>query len=124
MIVIHGAPLDALHGQPPAVVTDTDPLLAVAGTDDPDGEMLNVQPLSCDTENVCPAIVKAPWRAGPLFAATVYPTWPLPLPFPPDDTVIHDAPLDAVHGHPPAVVTATVPLLPAAPTDWDDGEMP
>ena len=63
MIVIQGAPLDAVHGHPAPVVTDTDPVLAVAGTDALVGEMSYEQPLSCETENVRPAIVTDPWRA-------------------------------------------------------------
>ena len=60
MIVIHGAPLEAAHAQPPLVVTDTDPLLAVEGTDAPDEDRLYEQPLSCEIVNVRPAIVSDP----------------------------------------------------------------
>jgi hypothetical protein len=52
-------------------------------------------------------MVSAPLRADSVFAATVYPTLPLPVPAVPDVSVIHDALLDAVHAQPGAVVTFT-----------------
>ena len=52
-----------------------------------------------------------PVRAAPVFAATLKPTTPLPVPAAPDVTVSHTALLTAVHAHAAAVVTLTVPVL-------------
>jgi hypothetical protein len=60
VIVTHDAPLEAVHWQPPFVDTDTDPLLAVDGTDALDGDRLYVQPLSCEIANVRPAMLSDP----------------------------------------------------------------
>jgi hypothetical protein len=50
-----------------------------------------------------------------VFPATLNATDPFPLPLAPDVTVIHDALLLAVHGHPLAAETLTgVPAPPAA----------
>jgi hypothetical protein len=71
------------------------------------------------TVNVWLAIVIVPLRAAPVFAATVKPTEPLPVPLAPDVIVIHDALLPAFQVHVPAeAVTATaVPVPPAAAID-------
>ena len=67
--------------------------------------------------NVWPPIVIDPLRGfRVVFAATEYPTVPLPLPLPPLVTVIQDAPLTAFHVHPPGAVTETDPVLEAAGT--------
>jgi hypothetical protein len=66
------------------------------------------------TVNVCVAIVIVPARAVPVFAATLKPTVPLPVPEAPLVTVIHGAPLTAVHAHAAVVVTVTVPMLAVA----------
>ena len=50
-------------------------------------------------------------------------TEPLPVPDAPDVTVIHGAPLVAVHVHAAVVVTVTVVLLALAPTFWLAGEI-
>jgi len=63
------------------------------------------------TLNVCVAIITMPVRAAPVFAATLKPTTPLPVPAAPDVTVSHTALLTAVHAHAAAVVTFTVPVL-------------
>jgi hypothetical protein len=55
-----------------------------------------------------------PVRAPPVFAATLNPTAPFPVPVAPDVTVIHCALLLAVHAHAAVVVTLTVPVLAAA----------
>jgi hypothetical protein len=47
----------------------------------------------------------------------------LPVPLAPEVTVIQVALLTAVQAHPAAAVTATVPLVPAATTDWLTGEI-
>jgi hypothetical protein len=52
-----------------------------------------------------------PVRAAPVFAATLKPTTPLPVPAAPDVTVSHTALLRAVHAHAAVVVTFTVPVL-------------
>jgi hypothetical protein len=57
-----------------------------------------------------------PLRAAPVFAATLRPTDPLPVPDAPDVTVIHGTPLTAVHEHAAVVVTATVGVLALAST--------
>ena len=78
----------------------------------------------CDTVNVRLATVKVPVLAEPVFAATLNVTVPLPVPLAPELIVIHDAPLVAVHGHPPAAETVMgVPAPPAAATVWLVGEM-
>jgi hypothetical protein len=55
-----------------------------------------------------------PERAAPVFAATLYPTVPLPVPEAPVVKVIQDALLIAVHAQVDPAVTATEPVLPAA----------
>ena len=68
------------------------------------------------TVNVWPAIVIVPLRADPVLSDTLNPTGPLPVPDAPDVTVIHGAPLIAVHVHPSPAVTVTVPLVALAAT--------
>jgi hypothetical protein len=62
-------------------------------------------------------MVSVPVRAVPVFARALKPTEPLPVPFAPELIVSHGALLVAVHAHPLAVVTATVPVPPDAATD-------
>src|SRR6187551_1998962 len=64
-------------------------------------------------------MVMVPVRAGPVFAATVKLTDPVPVPAAPAVIVIHDgALLTAVHAHvPPAVTAIAVPAPPAAAID-------
>jgi hypothetical protein len=70
------------------------------------------------TVNVCPAMVRVPERAAPLFAATLNPTEPSPLPLAPDVTLIHVALLVAVHVQPLAPETFTgLPAPAVAATD-------
>jgi hypothetical protein len=72
---------------------------------------------------VFPAIVIVPARGlveG--FAATLYPTVPLPDPVAPLVTVIHAALLVAVQLQPATDVTATVPLLAPPATETLAGE--
>jgi hypothetical protein len=66
--------------------------------------------------NARPAIVRVPVRDAPVFAATLNATEPFPDPVEPDVSVIHDAPLVAVHPHPLCADTATVTAPPAAAT--------
>ena len=49
--------------------------------------------------NGCPAIVTVPERAGPVFAAMLIPTVPLPVPVAPLATVTHGTFDAAVHAH-------------------------
>ncbi len=49
-------------------------------------------------------------------------TVPLPEPLLPDDTVSHDAVLDAVHPQAPAVVTDTCAVPPSTATDCEEGD--
>jgi hypothetical protein len=49
-----------------------------------------------------------------VFAATLKPTAPFPVPVAPDITVIHGSLLLAVHAHAAVVVTLTVPVLAVA----------
>ncbi len=111
--VIHGTLLVAVHGQPSPVVTPTVFLAPPAGTLAPLDASAIAHPLPWLTVNVWPPIVSAADRATLDVAAAAYCTVPLPLPFAPDVTVSHDALLLAVHGHPSAVVTATLPEPPA-----------
>ena len=73
-------------------------------------------PAACDTANTRFAIVIVPFRAAPVFAATVNVTVPFPLPVVPAVTVIHGTELLADHAHPGDEVTAMGdPGPPAAP---------
>ena len=73
---------------------------------------------------VCPAIVTDPVRpVVTVFAATVSPTVPFPLPLAPELTVIHVAPLVADQTQPVVVVTPTVALPPPARIDVPADEM-
>ena len=56
-----------------------------------------------------------------VFAATVNPTEPLPVPLGGVVRVIHEASALAVHVHPAAAVTATVPVPPVAAMDAEVG---
>jgi hypothetical protein len=74
----------------------------------------NVHPSTWETANGRPAIVSVVDRGGTVDALASYWTVPGPLPDAPDVTLIHEAPLLAVHGQPAAVVTETLPFDPAA----------
>jgi hypothetical protein len=69
---------------------------------------------ACETVKVFPPIVTVPLRAAPVFGATTKLTDPLPVPLAPAVMLIHDAFGTAVHAHPAAAVTATIPAPPAA----------
>jgi hypothetical protein len=58
-----------------------------------------------------------------VFAAALKATVPFPEPLDPPVTVTQLAPLVAVHAHPVSVVTATLPVPPAAPTACVDDEV-
>ena len=120
VIVIHAAPLTALHGHPPAVETETVPT-------PPDPGMvtalrLNVQPLSCMTVTVRAATVTAPLRAGPVLAATERSNVPLPLPPADPVTPIHPALLTAVHAQDAAAATSTRAPPPVAGAGTASGD--
>jgi hypothetical protein len=71
------------------------------------------------TVNVLPPIVSRPLSGDVVvFAAAENATVPLPDPELPDVTVSQLALELAVHAHPAAVVTPTVPVPPAADSDW------
>ena len=80
---------------------------------------------SCETVKDCPAMDSVAVRAEPVFALTVNPTEPLPVPLAPDVIDTHPAPLVAVQAQPEPAVTATAPPLPpAGRNDWLPGEIP
>ncbi len=58
-------------------------------------------------------MVSVPVRAGPVFAATLKPTAPSPLPLLPEVMLIHEALLVVVHAQPLVVDTAMGPPVPA-----------
>jgi hypothetical protein len=74
------------------------------------------------TVNVWLAMVIVPLRAAPVFAATLNPTGPFPVPDAPDVTASHvGALLIAVHVQPAPAVTVTVPVVALAVTFWLGG---
>jgi hypothetical protein len=108
---------DAVHAQPAPAVTVTEPLPPATTTVTVVGATVNVHgTASWLTVNVWPAIVSVPVRDAPVFAPTVKPTGPLPVPDAPELTTIHDAFDVAVHAQPAAAVTVADPVPPAAPT--------
>jgi len=107
VMVIHESLLAAVQAHPVAAVTLTDPDPPLAGKLCEAGLMVNAQPLFCVTVKVCPATVIAPMRCGPVLAATVNWTVPLPLPLAPLEMVIQAALLVAVHAQIAAAVTLT-----------------
>jgi len=113
----------AVHAHPAAVRTSKVPSPPPCATvaDEEDSEIVQSAPWL--TVKVRPAIVSDPDRAGPVVAATLYPTSPLPLPLAPDAIVIQDTLLAAVHAQPAPAVTETVPSAPDAGTDRVSGEI-
>jgi len=86
------------------------------------GAIEYTHPVVWDTVCVCPAIVTAAVRAGPVFAATLRPTAPLPVPLAPEVIVSQFCDGVAVQLQPAAAVTvidAAVP--PAAGTACEGG---
>ena len=108
----------AVHAQPaPAVTVIIVPVCAFLFRLCEVGLIENVQPLLCVTVCVWPAIVSVSTRCGPVLAATLKPTVPLPVPVAPLVIVIHDAVVEDVHAHPAGIVTATFVAAPLpAPT--------
>ena len=119
--VIHEVLETAVHVQPAAVVTVMGPPLeeALLLNDSLVGLIEYVHPLACVTVCVWPAIEMAAVRSGPVFAAAVNATVPLPVPLAPEVIEIHVAGVVAVQAQPAGLVTPTdVPAPPAAATDW------
>jgi hypothetical protein len=117
--VSHGALLLAVHVHALVVVTVTVPVPPIAGTLWLVGLIEYVHGATNAawlTVNVCPAMVTVPARAAPLLAAMFIPTEPFPVPAAPDVTVIHGAPLAAVHVQAAVVVTVTVAVVAASLT--------
>jgi hypothetical protein len=120
VIVIHGALLAAVQAHPAAALTSIVRLPPPAATAWLSGDTSKPQPGDCVTVNGCPAIVTVPIRDGPVVAATVNGTAPLPVPAV-VPSAIQLTSLDAVQGHPAAAVTATAFDPPAAPAAYVDG---
>jgi hypothetical protein len=114
VMVIHVALLAAVHAQPVAVVTLTEPDPPLAGTLCEVGLRVNEQPELCVTVNVWPAMVNVPVRCGPVLAATENCVEPLPVPLAPVVIVIQVALLAPVQAQSLAVVTLTEPPPPLA----------
>lgn len=70
-----------------------------------------------------PAVIVALRAVVVVFAATVNVTVPLPDPVVEPVRVTHAALVVALHAHPGADVIENEPLPPAAPTDWEAGEI-
>jgi hypothetical protein len=116
-IVIHDGIPVAVHAHPEAVETVKVLLLPVADAETLAGVTVNAHVPDCVTVNVCPAIITDPVRsAAPLLAATLMVAVPLPVPRLPEGTVIHEAPLVAVHAQPLPAVMPTVIVSPAVTT--------
>jgi hypothetical protein len=83
-----------------------------------DGSIAKVHSPAWFTVSVWPPTDKVPVRAGPVFAATVKATEPLPLPVAPAVIVSHGSLLDAVHEQPAGAETVVLAALAVAGTDW------
>jgi hypothetical protein len=122
--VIQATGLDTVHEHPAVVVTEIVPFPPAAGKFSDNGLTVKTQGAGCVIVNAFPPIVSVALRAAVVeFAAAVNPTLPLPLPEAPLEIVTQEAPLVAVQAQPAVVVTDTVPVSPAAATDWLVGEM-
>jgi hypothetical protein len=106
-------------------VTVIDPLPPPAATETRSGVTENEHvALGSVTMKLCSAIVRVTVRATlVVFAAAVNPTVPKPVRFVPLEIVTHDAGLEALHGHPAAVVMVTMPVPPEAFNAWLTGEI-
>lgn len=118
LIVSQGFDEEAVHAQPDGVVIATLPCVAGDDTSAPVGEMADVHGTPVwVTLNVCPPTVNDPLRLAALvLAATAYVTVPAPDPVPPEEMVSHGTELLAVHEHPGAELTPTVPLVASGAT--------
>jgi hypothetical protein len=117
----HSTLLAAVHGQASAVVTWSVPPPPAAETAS-DGRSIEYEhPCDCVTLKRCPAIVTELLRGGPVVAATLRPTVPLPRPLAPEVIVIHGASGAAVHAHNALEArTPTCAVPPAGGTFADD----
>ena len=109
--------LAIVHAHVASAVTVTRPEPPSAVNDAVLGEIDAAQPAGapCVTVKVVPAINRVPVRgAVPVFAATLKVTAPGPDPLLPAVMAIHEALLLAAHGQSADVVTAVLPLPPAA----------
>ena len=131
VIVIHAAPLDAVHVQVDAdAETAKLPVPPPVATDCDEGDTLKVHgggggggAPGCVTVTVAPAIVSDPLRSPPPLAAAENVVAPAPVPDAPPVIVIHGAPLDAVHVQVGAEgVTVKLPVPPPVATDCVGGE--
>ena len=124
VIVIQVRFVDAVQAQPAPAVTVLLPVPAVEEKDWLVGEIEYEHGADCVTSNVVPAMVRVPERlAVPVFAATLKPTVPGPVPVAPLVTEIHAALLAAVHAHPAPAVTVLPPVPAAAVNAWLVGEI-
>jgi hypothetical protein len=122
--LIHDAGLEAVHAQLADVVTVIVPVAPVAPRVSAAGLTVKAQAPAWVTLNVFPAIVSVAERDElVVFAATVKPALPPPLPEAPLVIVTHEAALVAFQAQPLPVVTVTEPVPPAAATDWLVEEM-
>jgi hypothetical protein len=115
--LIQSALLAAVHVQPVAAVTPTVPDPPLPGTLVLVDESAYEQAPGCVTVKVCPAAVIVPVLAGPVFAAALNRTVPLPVPVAPAEIVSQAASAVADHAQPPAVWTSKDPGPPPAGTD-------
>jgi hypothetical protein len=118
--VIHGTLLTALQAHPAAAATFTDRAPPEGSAANVSGATSKLHPGDCVTVKSWPATVNVPVRDGPLVGATVNGTVPFPVPAV-VPIEVHGTSLDAVHGHPGPVVTATTLDPPAAPAANDVG---
>ena len=123
--VIHEAVVEEPQPHVNCVVTAIVPVPPPAGTVTSSGVTENVhEALGSVMAKLFPAIDRnAVLPSVVVLGAAVNPTLPEPVPAVPLEIVTHDAPLVAVQLHPEVVVTMTVPLPPAADSDWLVGEI-
>ena len=108
--------------QPAWVVTVIVPVADDAASISDVGDTVYEHGALCVTVTVEPPMVIVPVRlAVPVFAATRYVAVPFPLPAEPV-TVIHDAPLTAVHAQPTGAVTVMLPEPDNGVKDWLKGD--
>jgi hypothetical protein len=115
--VIHGTPLVAVQVQPPFVVIATLPEPPAAGIEADVGRSEMAQGAGALTPSWTTAIsspptVIVPLRAAPTFCAMVTPSVAAPEPEAGAVRTIQPALVEAVHAHPPGVVTVIVAAPP------------
>ena len=112
LTVIHDTGLDALHVQPPWVVTVMVPVsVEPAAVNDVGDTVYEQLAPACETVKDLPAMVSVTERAVvDVLAATVKPTLPVPLPVAPLVIVTQLCGLDAVQEQPVPAVTVTLPV--------------